>query len=131
MAEVPRSFRVWFYSAAVYNLFWGALVCAFPNWCIGLLRIQDLVSAPFLQVLGMVVGVYAYGYWLLARDPVRYCGFVWIGLLGKVLGPIGFVFYASRGELPWSFGQTIVINDLVWLPAFILFALRYARRPLD
>jgi hypothetical protein len=131
MTEAPRSFRVWFYSAAAYNLLWGAVVCAFPHWCIELLGIGGFVSAPFLQVLGMMVGVYAYGYWLLARDPVRYCGFVWIGLVGKVLGPIGFLFYAVRGDLPWSFGQTIVFNDLVWWPAFILFAFRYARKPLD
>jgi hypothetical protein len=78
----------------------------------------------------MVVGVFAYGYWLLARDPVRYCGVVWIGLAGKVLGPLGFVWYAVSGVLPWSFGATILLNDLVWWPAFFLFAFRYARRPL-
>jgi len=131
MNSVPRSYRVWFYAAAAYNLLWGAVVCAFPSWCIELLGIGGFVSAPFLQVLGMMVGVYAYGYWLLARDPVRYCGFVWIGLLGKVLGPIGFLFYAVRGDLPWSFGATIIFNDLVWWPAFFVFSVRYARRPLE
>lgn len=129
--SVPRSFHVWFYAAAAYNLVWALVVCAFPRWCIDLLGIDALVSPPFLQVIGMMVGVYAYGYWLLARDPVRYCGLIWVGLAGKVFGPLGFVFYALRGEIPWSFGATIVINDVAWWPAFILFALRYARRPLD
>ena len=130
MTTVHRSFRVWFYAAAAYNLLWGSVVCVFPHWCIELLGIGGFVYAPFLQVLGMVVGVFAYGYWLLARDPERYCGLVWIGLAGKVLGPLGFLYYALTGGLPWSFGATIVLNDLVWWPAFIVFAFRYARRPL-
>lgn len=129
--SVPKPFRYWFYAAAAYNLLWGLVVCAVPRWCITLLGIEGMISVPFLQVLGMVVGVYAYGYWLLASDPVRYCGFVWIGLVGKVLGPFGFLLYALRGDLPWSFGATIVLNDVVWWPAFLAFGLKYARRPLD
>jgi small multidrug resistance pump len=131
MSGVPRSYRVWFYAAAAYNLLWGAVVCAVPRWCIELLGIEGMVSPPFLQVLGMVIGVFAYGYWLLARDPERYCGLVWIAIAGKVLGPLGFLFYVLRGELPWSFGQTIIFNDLVWLPAFFSFAFKYARCPVE
>lgn len=126
-----KAFRAWFYAAAVYNAVWGLVVCLFPRWVTSVLGVGGMVSPPFLQVLGMVVGVFAYGYWLLARDPERYCGLVWIGLAGKVLGPLGFLFYASRGELPWSFGATILLNDIVWWPAFFLFAFRYARRPLE
>ncbi|KAA0224462.1 hypothetical protein FCG40_11630 [Fimbriimonadia bacterium ATM] len=127
MTEIPRAFRIWFYAAAIYNAAWALAVCAFPSWCIDVLGIRGLVSQPFLQVLGMMVGTFAYGYWLLAREPKRYSGLIWIALMGKVLGPIGFVVYAIRGELPWAFGATIVTNDLIWLPAFATFALRYAR----
>lgn len=131
VVNIPHSFRLWFYAAAAYNLLWGLVVCAAPQWCINRLGVGDLVSAPFLQVLGMVVGVYAYGYWLMARDPERYCGFIWIGLAGKVLGPLGFAYYASLGVLPWSFGATIITNDLIWWPVFFVFAFRYARKPLN
>jgi hypothetical protein len=61
---------------------------------------------------------------------VRYCGIVWIAIAGKVLGPLGFVFYATRGDLPWTFGATILTNDLLWWPAFIAFAFKYARKPV-
>ena len=128
--NIPRSYQYWFYAAAVYNLAWGIFVCAFPQWCIDFLKIQAMVSVPFLQVLGMVVGVYAYGYWLMARDPARYCGLIWVGLAGKVLGPLGFAYYASKGVLPWAFGATILTNDLMWWPAFISFAWKYGRSPL-
>jgi len=89
------------------------------------------VPLAIFQAVGMMVGVYAIGYYLLARDPKRYCGLVWVGLAGKVLGPIGFVWAASRGELPWSFGWVNVTNDLIWLPAFCMFAWKFARKPLD
>ena len=124
---MPRFFRVWFYVAAVYNLVWGLLAVLFPSVMLGAVGIGDLNYPQMFQVVGMIVGVYAYGYWLLARDPVRYAKFIWIGLIGKVCGPLGFVFYAVRGDLPWSFGWTILPNDLVWWPVFILFAWRYGR----
>ena len=83
--------------------------------------LQEFVSVPFLQVLGMMVGVFAYGYWLVARDPVRYADFIWIGLAGKLFGISGFLFYAFSGVLPWNMGWMILFNDVVWLPAFVLF----------
>ena len=79
----------------------------------------------------MMVGVYAYGYYLLARDPIRYQGMVWVGLAGKLFGPIGFLFSALTGTLPWRFGLLNLTNDVIWLPAFLLFAFKYARRPLS
>lgn len=129
--NIPNSFRIWFYAAAGYNLMWGIVVSIAPRWCIEFLGVGALVSVPFLQALGMVIGVYAYGYWLLARDPERYSGFIWIGLAGKLLGPIGFVFYANQGMLPWALGKTILTNDVIWWPVFFLFAFRYARKPLE
>jgi hypothetical protein len=86
-------------------------------------------ALPLVQVMGMMVGVYAYGYYLLAREPKRYCGLIWIALAGKTLGPLGFVYSASTGALPWSFGWICVFNDLVWWPVFWRFALKHAREP--
>jgi hypothetical protein len=116
------SYRPWFYAAAAYNAVWGLFVAALPNlifaWC-GMAP----PNYPWLmQCVGMVVGVYAIGYWLVARDPVRFGPFVFVGLAGKILGPIGMLITASRGEMPWSFGWLNLANDLIWLPAFIGFA---------
>ena len=71
---------------------------------------------------------YAYGYYLLAREPARYSGFIWIALAGKTLGPVGLVYSAATGTLPWSFGWVCVFNDLIWWPPFWRFALAHARR---
>ena len=126
-----RHYRRWFYAAAIYNAVWGSAVVLFPAtvlWIAGLTGTSAVV--PLVQVMGMMVGVFAYGYYLLARDPMRYCGFIWIALAGKTLGPLGFVYSAATGTLPWSFGWICLFNDLIWWPAFWSFALKHAREPV-
>jgi len=130
MSDPLRGYRGWFYAAAVYNAVWALAVTAFPLELTRAAGVDARAFVPFVQVIGMMVGVYAYGYYLLAREPRRYCGLIWIALAGKTLGPLGFVYYASTGALPWTFGWTCVFNDLIWWPAFWSFALAHARRPL-
>jgi hypothetical protein len=124
-----RAYRRWFYAAAVYNLAWGSAVAAFPAALLHSAGIAGTSAVPLVQVIGMMVGVYAYGYYLLARDPQRYCGLVWVGLAGKTLGPLGFLYSAAIGALPWTFGWICLFNDVVWWPAFWGFALAHARAP--
>ena len=128
--EVPRTFVCWFYAAAVYNTIYGIAVILFPRFVLRIVGIEFLNYLPVLQALGMVVGVYAYGYYLLAKAPVRYSGLIWVGLAGKTFGPIGYLFFAACGELPWSFGWMVLANDLIWWPVFWTFALKYGRNPL-
>ena len=92
-----------------------------PNALFGWLGMARPNYPALFQCIGMMVGVYALAYWLIARDPVRYGALVYVGLLGKVLGPVGFLWSAVRGDLPWSFGWVNVGNDLIWLPAFFGF----------
>ena len=80
-----------------------------------------------LTLLGMVIGVYGIGYLCAARDPYRHWPIVLVGLLGKLLGPAGFLAGAIRGEIPWAFGTTTVFNDLIWWAPFLLI-LRGAQR---
>ena len=118
-------------AAAVYNLVWGAAACLFPLALYRLVALDERLPTPLFQSIGMMVGVYAYGYYLLAKDPVRYQGMVWVDLAGKLLGPVGFLFSAWQGTLPWSFGWLNLTNDVVWLPAFVMFAWQHARHPLS
>ena len=62
----------------------------------------------------MVIGVFGIGYLAASRDPLAHWPITLVGLLGKVFGPIGFVYFASAGQFPWSFGWTILTNDLIW-----------------
>jgi len=121
-----RWYRAWFVAAAIYNALWGVAVVAIPVPLARLVGVDATTFVPFVQVIGMMVGVFAIGYWLMAREPLRYAGFIWIALAGKTLGPIGLAYSASIGALPWSFGWVCLFNDLIWWPAFWSFALRYA-----
>ncbi len=122
-----RLYRRWFYAAAIYNAVWGAAVVLFPRTLLGVAGMDANTAIPLVQVMGMMVGVYAYGYYLLAREPRRYSGFIWIALAGKTFGPIGFLYSVLAGALPWSFGWICVFNDVIWWPMFWRFALKYAR----
>jgi hypothetical protein len=72
----------------------------------------------------MIVGVYGIGYGIAAYDSARHWPIVLVGLLGKIFGPIGFVWAATQGELPWSAGATILTNDLIWWIPFALILRR-------
>ena len=121
-------YRPWFYAAAVYNAAWGTLAGLFPNQLFKWLGMPPLNYPSMFQCIGMMVGVYAIGYWLIARDPERFGPFVYVGLAGKLLGPLGFLWAASQNQLPWSFGWVNVTNDLIWLPAFIGFTIEVWKR---
>ena len=125
-----RVYRGWFYAATIYNFVWGAIVVLFPNLLFDLLGMPRTNYPGIWQSVGMMVLVYAGGYYLLARDPKRYALFIWIGLIGKTFGPLGFVITAIQGGLPWMFGLTILTNDLIWWPVFWSFALKHGIEPL-
>lgn len=119
-------FRPWLYAAAAYNLVWGSLVVVAPGLFAALLGTAG-ASLVLWQVVGMLVLVYAPGYWWAARRPDRHAHLMAIGLLGKLLGPVGFLWAAATGALPAAFGLVILTNDVVWWPAFALY-LRAAAR---
>ena len=117
-----NKFRTWFLAAAIYNLGWGLVVAFFPNLLFEILKMPASNYPSLMGAIGMMVGVYAIGYALIWKDPERFGPLVYVGLAGKVLGPLGFLAAAIQGQLPWRFGWINVFNDVVWLPAFIWFA---------
>ena len=110
-------------AAAINNVAWGTFVVVFPTLPFRIVGMEPPNYPALVQCLGMITGVYGVGYAIAARDPVTLAPLVLVGLLGKILGPIGFVYAASIGEFPWRVGVGIVMNDLIWwLPfAAILF----------
>lgn len=120
-------FRVFFLAAAVYNAVWGTVVSLAPNLIFDLCHMPRPNQPWLMQCVGMIVGVYAIGYWFVSRDPARYGAFAWVGLAGKVLGPVGFLFGAISGEIPWSFGFVNLLNDVIWLPGFVVFLVEWMR----
>lgn len=120
-------YRPWFYAAAAYNLAWGLMVIVWPAAFFRLIRMPAPGEIAIWQALGMMVLVYAPAYWWVARDPVEHRHLVVIALLGKILGPLGFLWGVSAHTLPLLFGLTIVTNDCLWWPAFTAFLFKAAR----
>src|SRR5689334_8641697 len=100
--------------AGIYNLLWGAFAILYPNAIFEFAGVAPPNYPELWQCVGMIVGVYGIGYWIAARDPLVHWPIVLVGLLGKILGPIGFLDAAIRGRLPWAFGWTNLANDLIW-----------------
>ncbi len=110
--------------AAIYNLMWGAWVILFPQQFFDLLAMERINHPMIWQGMGMVIGVYGVGYWLASYDPLRHWIIVLVGFLGKIFGPLGYVFNLLQGMPYPQFGYTLITNDLIWwLPfALILWA---------
>ncbi len=116
--QEPRWPRTVLRIAAIYNLVWGAWVIFFPNHLFDWTQIDRPNYPGIWQCVGMIVGVYGIGYWFAADDFRRHWPIVLVGFLGKIFGPIGFVQSAMTGVLPWSWGITILTNDLIWWVPF-------------
>ena len=114
-------------AAAIYNLCWGVFVVVWPRLPFEWAGMEVPNYLSLWQCIGMIVGVYGVGYAIAASHPARHWPLVLVGLLGKVLGPMGFLWAAVQGELPWRAGCMILANDIVWWLPFGLI-LWHARR---
>ena len=107
--------------AAVYNIVWGAWVVLFPNHFFELVGMQPLNQPMVWQGMGMVIGVYGLGYWWASYDPIHHWPIVAVGFLGKIFGPIGFLFNYIEGNVPFEFFYTLITNDFIWwIPFFAI-----------
>jgi hypothetical protein len=67
-----RAYRPWFWAAIVYNLTWGISLVIYPRWFLWSANMTDSAT-PLAQAAGMMVAVYAYGYysWRATRRATR------------------------------------------------------------
>lgn len=115
-------------AAGVYNVLWGIFAIVFPTAIFRWAGFDPLPEYPELwQCIGMIVGVYGVGYWIAGTNPYRHWPIVLVGLLGKILGPIGFIAAVSSERFPASMGWTILTNDLIWWVPFAVILFEAAR----
>lgn len=113
--------------AAVYNIVWGAWQVLAPDSFFALMGMTPTNHPMVWQGLGMVIGLYGLAYFWASYDYVRHWPIVAIGLMGKVFGPMGYVFNIMMGTAPAAFGYTLIPNDLVWWIPFVMM-LNHARK---
>ncbi len=117
----------WLFFAFLYNVGFGFWVVIFPAQAFELFNMPVPEYLYLWQTVGMIVGVYGIGYAIAALNEIRHFPIVLVGLLGKIFGPIGFVFTWLNGDIPLAFGILIIFNDLIWYPAFIGIFLRFRK----
>jgi hypothetical protein len=116
--------RVIFTLAAAYNLAFGAWAMFWPNAFFDLFNLAPPVYPGIWSCLGMVIGVYGLGYAYVAWKPGGGDVIALLGLIGKVLGPVGWLIAVSQGDLPARTFPLIVFNDLMWWYPFLAYLLR-------
>jgi hypothetical protein len=121
MIRRRRLHRTVFALAALYNACWGLYAALDPQWLFRYAGMPPINHPGIFACLGMVVGVYAILYAEVARDPERGFLLAAVGLLGKVLGPIGLIVLIATGQWPLRSALLCVTNDFIWWIPFGLY----------
>ena len=74
-----------------------------------------------LACLGLGVALYGILYLEVARVPEKGWLLVAVGLLGKVIAPVGLVALGWSGRWPLGALGFALANDLIWWPPFTLY----------
>ena len=122
--SVPVWTRIVLTAAGIYNLLWGVWVVLLPATVFELAGLAPVNYPEIWQCVGMLVGVYGIGYLVAASHPLRHWPIVFVGLLGKVLGPMGMVWAIIKGTFPLHMAWVCVTNDLIWWPPFAIILWR-------
>jgi len=116
-----RLHRAIFFAAGLYNISWGVYSAINPQWLFRFARLPLLNHPAIFSCLAMVIGLYGVLYLDVARRPEQGWLIAFLGLAGKVMGPIRLVALISEGVWP---GSTLVLslsNDLIWWIPFGIY----------
>ena len=122
-SPIPRRrlHRTVFILAGFYNICWGLYSVYDPQWLFRFSGLPLLNHPQIFACLAMVVGVYGIVYFEIARLPERGWLLAAVGLLGKVLGPIGLTKLIWDGVWPSSTIVLCLTNDFIWWIPFALY----------
>ncbi|HEX6087015.1 MAG TPA: hypothetical protein VF266_20970 [Thermoanaerobaculia bacterium] len=116
-----RFHQITFALAGAYNLAWGAYSALDPQWLFRYAGMPLSNTPEIFACLAMVIGIYGFLYWQVARDPERGAAIAAVGLLGKVLGPIGLAQLIWSGAWPLKSIVLCITNDFIWWIPFTLY----------
>jgi hypothetical protein len=113
--------RLVFCAAGIYNIAWGLYVVWDPQWLFRFAGLPLLNHPQIFACLGMVVGLYGILYLEVARVPEHGWLLAAVGLIGKILGPMGLAGLIWSGTWPRSTMVLSLTNDLIWWLPFALY----------
>ncbi|HEX9627746.1 MAG TPA: hypothetical protein VGA00_12470 [Acidiferrobacterales bacterium] len=129
MTQTPRWMHHVMRAAGLYNLGYGLLLAAYPAETFAWLGMPETPEI-MIRCIGMMVGVYALCYWIAGSDPVHYWPLVAVGIVGKTLGPVGFLHGSLTGVFAAQGWIMIFLNDIIWwLPFWWIVLHAWDREP--
>ncbi len=114
----PKWMCITLYLAGIYNIAWGIAVSLYPNELFLLADMEAPQYPALFQCIGMMIAVFGAAYIAAGHNPLRHWPIVFAGLLGRILGPISFIYGVYQGVFTWKAGVTIITNDLIWIIPF-------------
>jgi hypothetical protein len=113
--------RAVFVIAGIYNITWGLFSAFDPHWLFRLAGMPPMNYPEIFVCLAMVIGLYGLIYFQVAWEPERGWWPAAVGLLGKILGPIGLAELIWSGRWPAVTVWLVITNDLIWWVPFSLY----------
>ncbi len=114
-SEVPRWSRVALFVASVQCLIWGVFIIFLPARSALAYGLSEVPRELFLwQGTGLIIFLFGVGYGVASTNPKQHWAVVLIGLLAKVLGPVGIAWSVFVGQVPARVLILIPINDVIW-----------------
>jgi hypothetical protein len=120
-------YRLIFGLAAIYNIAFGLWTCLWPQTFFEWMKMVPPNYPSLWSCLGMVVGLYGLLYAYATARLERAFPIILVGLIGKILGPIGWVLVVKSGEWPWHTFPLVLGNDILWWVPFALFIVKVRR----
>lgn len=121
MIRRRRLHRAVFVLAGIYNIAWGLFSASDPQWLFRMAGMPPINYPEIFVCLAMVIGLYGLIYFQVAWNPERGWWPAAVGLMGKILGPIGLAALIWSGRWPPVTLWLVITNDLVWWLPFALY----------
>jgi small multidrug resistance pump len=116
---------LWFVGG--YNLLAGVGMIGFYHEGFKLLSLaKPQLNLP-IQLVGVLVGLFGVGYWLVAANPVENRNLLMLGFWSKALGSVLGLYYCAVGKLPPVFIVVLFFSDIIYLPPFLMILRRLYR----
>lgn len=116
--------------AGAYNVLLGLNMVLLPSRSFAPLGLPEPELLLFVQLVGLMVGVFGVGYLMVARRPLEHRGVLLLGLLGKSLVAVLGLTYVALGKVPPVYLFVVFFSDVIYLAPFVII-LRHLQRVID
>lgn len=120
-----KFYRTLFFLAGTYNISWALLTAINPQLYFRYSGMPDINHPEIYVCLAMVIGLYGLLYIEVALRLQRGWSIVAIGLIGKVLGPVGMIYLIVSQKWPIRAASLCLFNDLIWWIPFSMYLYDY------